>query len=1095
MLVFISSVLAAVFVDASTGPADHTGVKSSHEITRATNVISSDDTRHPASLQLTVHAFGASLDLDLERNDELFSREYRVLAWNPASNAHQLVGNHPGTDHCHYHGRVRNANPGVRSHVVLSTCHGLSGIVKIGDETITLKPAERDAEHRDDDQLDADVVATIDVNADGSVGPIPVGEDLSESAPSDSRRALLGGGGGADAFNYTAGPQTIVMRVMVVNDNDRCKFFTAGASMTSAEQTNMEVHTRHLMNMAAWTYKTISDEVSIRIVLAGQVNWCAGNAFAMKEVKLGDRSGTYDETIKDYQSFGARIIDKSDLDAKVPAWIYSNQASLPPFDVAHIFSPNAFAREEGALAALAGGFASQGTPCYGFGVDGGMKRFGSSDQFPAHIIAHELGHNFGLGHDIGPGCHESDIHHIMSGDGSDSTDGKISVRVWSKCSVDAMLKLLQDGKLDCLKGPGHQSTTGRCGNGIIDPEEGCDCGALDCSSVDACCDGTTCQLATGATCAPTEIGAGGDKSVEAPRSCCDAATCAPAAAGTVCRAAIDATCDAPEVCDGTTSSCPADAPAVALGTPCAGINGDRGSCWGKFGQRGPFRCSNRDLSCTSLTDSQLHGNGWTNPPRGGAHAAAGTCSFGDHWQKNGYPYDPAAEKFTAAHCDGGGTGKMVCFSGTDCSAWWHDGLDRSYALAGFPCGDIGPDGIYESVCDGGSGHDRHRHLAIDFQDGYNYDGSNQPQWYPSKCVPTSSLLKPPPPPPPSPPTALPPFPPPFPPPAPFATTTLFVDVTNFDNADSSGRWKWIWHIEGSLAAALPQSYGERYSNDQESSTSWTRATFSLKARMTIPGIATVDGVSDAAFTRAVAADLGVDVDTVVIVNKAFHSRRRRARALLSSGGVTVDYELSNYATVANTRSDPDGWGSMNANMTRELYVRNRVLESAAFANVNAAFGASPDLSDPPANPMSATCELFIMAGSVEEAAAVLAKAEEPGFPAEVNAYIRSWHPTQTAIVTKVSATPETYHPSPEEDVISGGMIALYVCIAIVACGLAGGAAYRWGGALRRKLANAKVAPASTKAPKSTSAKKAPAPPKAAKTSTAKVAPATPKGAK
>lgn len=1077
MLVFMSSVLAAVFVDASTGPADHTGVKSSHEITRATNVTPGDDTRHPASLQLTVHAFGASLDLDLERNDELFSREYRVLAWNPASNAHQLVGNHPGTDHCHYHGRVRNANPGVRSHVVLSTCHGLSGIVKIGDETITLKPAERDAEHRDDDQLDADVVATIDVNADGSVGPIPVGEDLSESAPSDSRRALLGGGGGADAFKYTAGPQTIVMRVMVVNDNDRCKFFTAGASMTSAEQTNMEVHTRHLMNMAAWMYKTISDEVSIRIVLAGQVNWCAGNAFSMKEVQLGDRSGTYDDKVKYYQSFGARIIDKSDLDAKVPAWIYSNQASLPPFDVAHIFSPNAFAREEGALSALAGGFASQGTPCYGFGVDGDIGRFGSSDQFAVHVIAHELGHNFGLNHDIGPGCHESDIFHIMTGDGSDSTDGKISVRVWSKCSVDAMLKLVQDSKLDCLKGPGHQSTTGRCGNGIIDPGEGCDCGALDCSSVDACCDGTTCQLATGATCAPTEIGAGGDKSVEAPRSCCDAATCAPAAAGTVCRAAIDATCDAPEVCDGTTSSCPADAPAVALGTPCAGINGDRGSCWGKFGQRGPFRCSNRDLSCTSLTDSILHGNGWSNPPRGGAHAADGTCSLGDYWQRNGFPYDTAAKKFTAAHCDGGGTGNMVCFSGTNCSAGWYS-LQRSYALAGFPCGDIGPDGIYESVCDGGAGHNRHGHLATDFQDGVMYDGSNQPQWYPSKCVPTSSLLKPPPPPPPSPPTALPPSPPPFPPPAPFATTTLFVDVTNFDYANAKDRWDWIWHIEASLAGALPQSYKERHQADRDSSSWWTRATFSLKARMTIPGVATVDGVSDAVFKRAVAADLGVDVDTVVIVNKTVSSRRRRARALLASGGVTVNYELSKYATVANTRSDPSG-GSINGNMTRELYVRNRVLASEAFLTVNAAFGASPDVSNPPANPVTATCELFIMAGSVEEAAAVLATAKDPSFPGKVNTLMRNWWPSETASVTKVSATPEVYHPPPE-DGMSDATIALYSCVAVVACGLAAGAAYRWGGALRRKVAPLGAVTSSVTSKKSSTAKVAPAPPKAPK---------------
>ena len=340
---------------------------------------------------------------------------------------------------------------------------------------------------------------------------------------------------------------------------------------------------------------------------------------------------------------------------------------------------------------------------------------------------------------------------------------------------------------------------------------------------------------------------------------------------------------------------------------------------------------------------------------------------------------------------------------------------------------------------------------------------------------------------PSPPTALPPSPPPFPPPAPFATTTLFVDVTNIDYANADARWDWIWHIESSLAEALPQSYKERFHNDRDSSSWWTRATFSLKARMTIPGVATIDGVSDAAFTRAVAADLGVDVDTVVIVNKTVSFRRRRARALLTSGGVTVNYELSNYATVANTREDPNNyWGSINSNMTRELYVRNRVLESEAFSNVEAAFGATPDVSDPPAYPMSATCELFMMAGSVEEAAAVLATAEDPGFPAEVNTWIRRWYPTQTAWVTKVSATPEVHHPPPE-DSMADGMIALYSCIAIVAGGLAAGAAYRWGGALRRKLApsgavsdTAKVAPRPSKAPKSSTAKVAPAPPKAPK---------------
>ena len=120
------------------------------------------------------------------------------------------------------------------------------------------------------------------------------------------------------------------------------------------------------------------------------------------------------------------------------------------------------------------------------------------------------------------------------------------------------------------------------------------------------------------------------------------------------------------------------------------------------------------------------------------------------------------------------------------------------------------------------------------------------------------------------------------------------------------------------------------------------------------------------------------------------------------------------------------------------------------------------------------------------AAAVLATAEDPGFPAEVNTWIRRWYPTQTAWVTKVSATPEVHHPPPE-DSMADGMIALYSCIAIVAVGLAAGAAYRWGGARRRKLApsgavsdTAKVASRPSKAPKSSTAKVAPAPPKAPK---------------
>lgn len=39
-----------------------------------------------------------------------------------------------------------------------------------------------------------------------------------------------------------------------------------------------------------------------------------------------------------------------------------------------------------------------------------------------------------------------------------------------------------------------------CGNGIRETGEACDCGIQDCSVVDPCCNGATCQLVGGAAC-------------------------------------------------------------------------------------------------------------------------------------------------------------------------------------------------------------------------------------------------------------------------------------------------------------------------------------------------------------------------------------------------------------------------------------------------------------------------------------------------------------------------------------------------------------------------------------------------------------------
>ena len=66
---------------------------------------------------------------------------------------------------------------------------------------------------------------------------------------------------------------------------------------------------------------------------------------------------------------------------------------------------------------------------------------------------------------------------------------------WSPCSVatyDAQI-----GDYECLA----HGITAVCGNGIVDENEECDCGGDDCSAIDRCCDGSTCQMKN-QTCAP-----------------------------------------------------------------------------------------------------------------------------------------------------------------------------------------------------------------------------------------------------------------------------------------------------------------------------------------------------------------------------------------------------------------------------------------------------------------------------------------------------------------------------------------------------------------------------------------------------------------
>uniref|UniRef100_A0A8D2ALV2 Disintegrin and metalloproteinase domain-containing protein 20-like n=1 Tax=Sciurus vulgaris TaxID=55149 RepID=A0A8D2ALV2_SCIVU len=178
--------------------------------------------------------------------------------------------------------------------------------------------------------------------------------------------------------------------------------------------------------------------------------------------------------------------------------------------------------------------------------------------------AHELGHLLGMFHDADI-CECGKKSCIMSPDQNFATK-------FSNCSYSDFWKMTIQNK-KCA----HNYVltkdiflSKRCGNGVVEEEEECDCGPLQHCANDACCL-SNCTLSKGSTCA---FGL-----------CCKDCKFLPA--GKVCRQRINE-CDLPEWCNGTSHKCPEDV-YIQDGNPC----NDRAYCYDK-------RCNDRNKQCRDI---------------------------------------------------------------------------------------------------------------------------------------------------------------------------------------------------------------------------------------------------------------------------------------------------------------------------------------------------------------------------------------------------------------------------------------------------------------------------------------------------------------
>uniref|UniRef100_A0A8D1WMX3 ADAM metallopeptidase domain 29 n=2 Tax=Sus scrofa TaxID=9823 RepID=A0A8D1WMX3_PIG len=181
-------------------------------------------------------------------------------------------------------------------------------------------------------------------------------------------------------------------------------------------------------------------------------------------------------------------------------------------------------------------------------------------------MAHHLGHNLGMYHDYGYCmCSVGYYRCIMNYDNP-------QIVQFSNCSFSQFWDYSVH-EAQCLRYAVYQKdifSRKRCGNGIVEEGEQCDCGSLQNCSKDACCL-TNCTLSLGSACA---FGL-----------CCKDCQFLPS--GEMCRKEINA-CDLPEWCNGTSHMCPDDV-YVEDGIPC----NNSAYCYEK-------RCNDRNTQCRQI---------------------------------------------------------------------------------------------------------------------------------------------------------------------------------------------------------------------------------------------------------------------------------------------------------------------------------------------------------------------------------------------------------------------------------------------------------------------------------------------------------------
>ncbi|KAF6731378.1 Disintegrin and metalloproteinase domain-containing protein 19 [Oryzias melastigma] len=482
---------------------------------------------HPAEIQVLVTAEGHNLTLHLKKNEQLLAPGYQEIWYGPdGARKSSFLAN---TSHCLYHGDVLGIE---ESNVAVSTCSGLRGMISINTSlSYLIEPLH--------DSTDAQAHAIFRAKS----VRLPRGSCMHLHRTNEHRDAL------SDFIYGMTSPWRRRRRREKREVSQNMKYvellLVADKAEFQKHDYNLEKTKLKLLeaaNLVDKFYKSLN----IRVALIGLEIWTTQD-----KINVSDNPHS---TLAAFLSWRRK------------------QLQTLPNDNAQLITGKSFQGTTIGLSPLK-------VMCSDYESGGVNTDHSDLAVGVAATMAHEMGHNFGMTHDM-KGCCQAKAEDggcIMA-----PATGHPFPRVFNGCNLRELRSFLSSGGGKCLYNlPNTKAMYGgqRCGNGYLEEGEECDCGEEEeCNS--PCCNANNCTLRAGAECAH------GVCCHNCKNSFC---LCVKLKSpGVLCRAS-SGSCDLPEFCDGKTESCPADF-YLMDGTSCAH---GRAYCYTGM-------CLTLDLQCQSL---------------------------------------------------------------------------------------------------------------------------------------------------------------------------------------------------------------------------------------------------------------------------------------------------------------------------------------------------------------------------------------------------------------------------------------------------------------------------------------------------------------